>query len=71
MDVIYVDELIALNAMMDYLLLMLSARLAALPLRRGRCALAALLGGAYALGAAVWPLWQTGTAKLAASALLC
>ena len=44
MDVIYADELVALNALIDYLLLVLSARAAELPVRRGRSALAGLLG---------------------------
>lgn len=46
--VIYIDSVFVLNALMDYLLLLCAARLAGLPLRRGRYALAALVGGAYA-----------------------
>lgn len=48
MTVIYIDSVFALNALMDYLLLLCAARLAGLPLRRGRYVLAALAGGAYA-----------------------
>ncbi len=48
MTVIYIDSVFTLNALMDYLLLLCAARLAGLPLRRGRYALAALAGGAYA-----------------------
>lgn len=48
MTVIYIDSVFLLNALMDYLLLLCAARLAGLPLRRGRYALAALAGGAYA-----------------------
>lgn len=48
--VIYIDSVFALNAIMDYLLLLCAGRLAGLPLRRGRYALAALAGGAYAAG---------------------
>ncbi len=48
MTVIYIDSVFVLNALMDYLLLLCAARLAGLPLRRGRYALAALAGGAYA-----------------------
>lgn len=48
MTVIYIDSVFALNALMDYLLLLSAARLAGLPLRRGRYVLAALAGGAYA-----------------------
>ena len=48
MTVIYIDSVFALNALMDYLLLLAAARLAGLPLRRKRYAGAALAGGAYA-----------------------
>lgn len=48
MTVIYIDSVFVLNALMDYLLLLCAARLAGLPLRRKRYALAALAGGAYA-----------------------
>lgn len=48
MTVIYIDSVFLLNALMDYLLLLCAARLAGLPLRRARYALAALAGGAYA-----------------------
>lgn len=72
MDVIYADELAALNALIDYLLLLLAARAAALPLRRGRFAAAGLLGGLYALAAAAGPGWlRTAWAKLGVSALMC
>lgn len=49
MTVIYVDTLFLLNAIVDYLLLLGAARLAGEPLRRGRFALGALLGGGYAV----------------------
>ncbi len=48
MDVIYIDELFCLNLLADYLLLLSAARLRALPLRRGRFFLGALLGALYA-----------------------
>lgn len=48
MTVIYLDTLFALNAIIDYLLLLCSARLAGEPLHRLRFALGALLGGCYA-----------------------
>ena len=71
MDVIYADELVALNALIDYLLLVLSARAAELPVRRGRSALAGLLGGLYALAAAALPGWlRTAGAKLLVSLLM-
>lgn len=46
---IYVDTLFLLNAVVDYLLLLASARLAGEPLRRLRFALGAVLGGLYAV----------------------
>lgn len=46
--VVYVDELAALNALVDYCLLAATAQLGGLPVRRGRMAAAALLGGLYA-----------------------
>jgi len=49
MAVVYVDSVFALNTAMDYLVLLLTARLAGIPLRRGRYLLAALLGGGYAV----------------------
>lgn len=49
MTVIYVDTLFFLNAVIDYLLLLAAARLAGEPLRRGRFALGAALGGGYAV----------------------
>lgn len=45
---VYIDEVFALNALMDYLLVLCAAKLAGEPLRRGRFALAALVGGLYA-----------------------
>lgn len=50
MAVVYVDVLFLLNAVIDYLLLLTAARLAGEPLRRLRFLLAALWGGAYAVG---------------------
>ena len=72
MDVIYVDELFFLNGLIDYLLLLLSARLLGAPLRRGRFALSAGLGGAYAVAAAIPALgWlRTAGGKLAVSLAL-
>ena len=50
MTVIYVDTLFLLNAIVDYLLLLCAARVAGEPLHRGRFLVAAILGGAYAVG---------------------
>ena len=49
MTVVYADSVFALNALVDYLLLLGTARLAGIPLRRGRYLIAALLGGMYAV----------------------
>ena len=49
MTVVYVDSVFALNALVDYLLLLGTARLAGIPLRWGRYLAAALLGGMYAV----------------------
>lgn len=54
MMVIYLDTLFLLNTIMDYLLLLCSARIAGEELHRVRMALGALLGGIYA-AAAVLP----------------
>ena len=47
--VIYADILFALNALIDYLLLLVSARAAGAPLRRGRFLIGAAIGGFYAV----------------------
>lgn len=49
MEIIYVDSLFLTNLMADYLLCLCSARLCALPLKRGRYFLAALLGAVYSV----------------------
>ena len=47
--VIYADVLFLLNALVDYLLLLVSARAAGAPLRRARFALGGVIGGIYAV----------------------
>ena len=70
MKTVYADTLILWNAAVDYLLLLAAGQLCALPLRRGRMALGALWGGAYALLCAVFPaVFALWTVKLAAGAL--
>lgn len=49
MTVVYLDEAFALNAVMDYLLLLAAGRLAGVALPRGRLALSAALGGVVAV----------------------
>lgn len=55
MDIIYADSLFLLNTVIDYLILLAAGKVCARPLRRGRMALAAALGGAYALAAVLLP----------------
>ena len=71
MTVIYLDTLFFLNAVMDYLLLLCSARLAGEELHRLRMALGALFGGAYAAAAVLpgmdfllRPVFKVGAAVL-------
>lgn len=47
METIYVDELFVLNLAIDYFLLLATARVCALPCRRGRFAAGALLGSGW------------------------
>lgn len=48
MTVVYLDSVFLCNALLDYLLVLVSARLAGLRLRRGRYVLCGVLGGLYA-----------------------
>lgn len=72
MEVIYADELLALNFLVDYLLLLSAARLRGAPLRRGRFALGAGLGAVYALLAVLPGLGWLSTlpVKLSVSGLM-
>lgn len=54
--VVYLDTLVLLNLLLDYLLLLLTGRIAGAALKRWRLLLGALLGGLYA-GAIFWPGW--------------
>lgn len=49
MTVVYVDTIFALNGILDYLLLLSTARLAAVPFQRLRLAAGAFLGACYAV----------------------
>ena len=69
---VYLDRVVLLNLLVDYLLLLTTARLAGIPLRRGRYALCGLLGGLYA-GAVFLPGWgflAAAPVKIAAGVLL-
>lgn len=49
MAVVYIDKVFVLNLVLDYLLLLTTARLAGMPLQRLRVLLAATMGAAYAV----------------------
>lgn len=49
MAVVYIDKVFVLNLVLDYLLLLTTARLAGMPLQRLRVLLAAAMGAAYAV----------------------
>lgn len=48
MTVVYIDSVLALNFLVDYLLLLMTAQFAGMPLQRRRLLLCALCGGIYA-----------------------
>lgn len=64
MQVIYIDTLFLLNATVDYLLLLASARVAGEPLPRLRFLLAAVIGGLYAVGIFLFPFLESPFYKL-------
>ena len=70
--VVYLDSVVFFNALLDYLLVLVSARLAGIPLRRGRYVLCGLLGGLYAAAVFLpgWGFLSDTPVKLAAGVLL-
>ena len=72
MTAVYADSVFVLNAATDYLLLLVTARLAGIPLRRRRFLLSALLGGAYAVSVFLpgMHFLSSAPAKLAAGTLM-
>lgn len=68
MTVVYIDSVFVLNTVTDYLLLSVTARLAGVPLRRGRYGAAALVGGLYAASAFLpgWGFLTAAPVKIAA-----
>lgn len=72
MEVIYIDELFALNFIIDYLTVLAAARVCGVMLRRWRYALAALIGAAYAAGAVLpgMAVLSLPTVKLAFGVLM-
>ncbi len=72
MTTVYIDEVFFLNGVIDYLLLLCAARLAGEELRRGRMAVGALLGGAYAAAVFLpgWGFLNEPACKLACAAAM-
>ena len=65
MRIIYADSLFLLNFALDYLLLLATGKICALPLCRRRMALGAAWGGTYALLSAVFPsIFALATVKV-------
>lgn len=69
MTVVYLDCVFLLNTVMDYLLCLVTARLAGIPLRRIRYLLSALVGGFYAVIACLpgYEFLTTAPVKIAIS----
>ena len=63
--VVYIDRLFFINAVVDYLLLLTTAQLMGLPLRRGRYIIVSVIGGLYGAAAVVFPLLGQWWAKCA------
>lgn len=53
MTVVYADSLFLINTVVDYLMILVTGRLAGIPLQRKRFLLAALLGGTYGVAAII------------------
>ena len=71
MRIIYADEIFIENAVIDYVLLIVTAKLTAVPIKRPLAALAALLGGAYAVAVSIAAgVLVTAVFKVAAGALM-
>lgn len=68
MDIIYIDRLFFLNLALDYLIVLCSARLCGIKLRRLRYALAAVFGALYAV-LSIFP--ELGFLMLAPVKLMC
>lgn len=69
-QLIYIDTLFLLNATVDYLLLLASARIAGEPLARCRFLLASTLGGLYAVGIFFLPFLENTGYKLLLGSLI-
>ena len=67
---VYIDRVFVLNTVIDYLLLLTTAQLIGAALRRYRFALAAVLGGAYAVATFLFPWLQSPPVRFAVGILL-
>lgn len=71
MRIIYADELFIENAAIDYVLLLVTAKITAVPMKRRMAVLASVLGGAYAVAAALGAgVLVTAAFKVAVGALM-
>lgn len=73
METIYLDELFLINFIIDYFTLLCAGKVASAVLRRGRIALGALAGGAYACMCMVpgWGFLLHPAVKVASGVVLC
>ncbi|MCI8537507.1 MAG: sigma-E processing peptidase SpoIIGA [Oscillospiraceae bacterium] len=70
MTVVYLDSLFLLNFILDYLLLLATAKAADCPFSRLRLALGALVGAGYAAGCFLWTFLALPPVKLCAALLM-
>ncbi len=72
MRIIYADSVLALNFVIDYLLLLSTGKICSLPLKRWRMALAALFGGVYAVLSLRFPdFFALASCKIFSGMVLC
>ncbi len=70
MQVIYADTMFAINLIINYLVLLASAKLCALQVRRIRLGLSAALGGAYSVLTLVVPFFQHPVVKISVGIIM-
>lgn len=70
MQIIYIDTLFLLNAMVDYLLLLAAARVAGEPLSRLRFLIGAIIGGLYAVAIFVLPFMEAPFFKISVGLMI-
>ena len=72
MRIIYADSVLLLNFIIDYLLVLSTGKICSLPLKRWRMALAALLGGIYAVLSLRFPdFFALASCKILSGLCLC